>query len=158
MIHFDLILEVAVEILAAAAGSLGFGVLFNIRGKKLLAVVLGGALAWGAFLALFACGMGEPMAYFLVALLVSLYAEGMARLLKAPATVFVAPSLVPLIPGSSLYYTMTYALGGDAVKFFEKAGSALALASALAGGIIISVVFARLIFRPHIAKNEGKKQ
>lgn len=156
MITLDMVLEIALEILAAAAGSLGFSVLFNIRGKKLLAVTLGGALGWAAYLLLFALGMGEPMAYFLVALLVSLYAEGMARLLKAPATVFVAPSLVPLIPGSSLYYTMTYALGGNTAQFLEKAGSALALASALAGGIIISAVFVRILFKPHVPKKEGK--
>jgi uncharacterized membrane protein YjjB (DUF3815 family) len=158
MITLDLILKITVEILAAAAGSLGFSVLFNIRGKKLLAVTIGGALSWAAFLVLFALGMGEPMAYFLVALLVSLYAEGMARLLRAPATVFVAPSLVPLIPGSSLYYTMTYALGGDSEQFLGKAGSALALASALAAGIVISAVFARLLFKPGIFKIGGKKQ
>ena len=158
MIPFDLILEIALELLAAAAGSLGFSVLFNIRGKKLVAVTLGGAIGWAVFLLLSFFGMDEPIAYFLVALLVSIYAEGMARLLKAPATIFVAPSLVPLIPGSSLYYTMAYALGGDSTRFLEKAGSALALASALAAGIVISAVLARLLFRPRMPKNEGKKQ
>lgn len=156
MMNPELILKIALQILAAAAGSLGFGVLFHLRGKKLLSAALGGAFGWSAFLVLSALSVDEPLAYFLVALLISLYAEGMARLQKAPATVFVAPSLIPLVPGSSLYYTMAYALGGDIAQFLEKAGATLALASALAVGIIFSAVLARLLFRPHTTKKERK--
>ena len=157
MIDFVLLFKAFVQILAASVGSFGFGILFNLHGKKLLTVALGGAFGWTAFLLLSAAGMGEVLAYFLVALLISLYAEGMARLQKAPATVFVAPSLIPLVPGSSLYYTMAYALGGDSSQFVEKAGSTLALASALAVGIIVAAIFARVLFKSRVAKQEGKK-
>lgn len=152
----ELFLEMSVQILSAAVGSLAFGMLFNLWGKKLLSVALGGALGWALFL-LFSCfGMREAIAYFLVALLVSLYAEAMARLQKAPATVFVAPSLIPLVPGSSLYYTMAYAFGGDTARFSEKAITTLILASALAVGVMVATVCARLLFRPHIT-TKGEK-
>ena len=62
MTEFELIFKVCVQILAAAVGSLGFGVLFNLRGKKLLATAFGGALAWGAFLLFSFFGMTLPLA------------------------------------------------------------------------------------------------
>lgn len=157
MINWELILKVLAEILSAAVGAIGFGILFNLRDKKLFAVALGGALGWATFLLFSTLGMSEVLAYFLVALLISFYAEGMARLQKAPATVFVAPSLIPLVPGSSLYYTMAYALGGDSAQFVEKAGATLALASALAVGIIVAAILARLLFKNHLPKQEGNK-
>ncbi|MBQ1965266.1 MAG: threonine/serine exporter family protein, partial [Clostridia bacterium] len=44
-----------------------------------------------------------------VAFSMSVYAGIMARVLKTPATTFITTSLIPLIPGGSLYYTMAYA-------------------------------------------------
>ena len=37
-----------VQVLAAWAGALGFSILFNLRGKKLFWVSLGGLLVWAA--------------------------------------------------------------------------------------------------------------
>ena len=39
--------------------------------------------------------------------------EDMARVEKAPATVFYIPALIPLVPGGSLYYAMSYAVRSD---------------------------------------------
>ena len=38
-----------VQVLAAWAGALGFSILFNLRGKKLFWVSLGGLLVWAAY-------------------------------------------------------------------------------------------------------------
>ena len=39
-----------IQLLMAYLGSLGFGVLYNIHGKKLLFASLGGLLAWAVYL------------------------------------------------------------------------------------------------------------
>ena len=87
----------------------------------------------------------EPVNYFIVALLMSFYAEVMARVQKTPTTTFITTSLVPLIPGGSLYYTMASAFESDLPKFIEKAVGTLQLASALALGIIFATTVTRLI-------------
>ncbi len=134
-----------VQIIAAMLGALGFAVLFNIRGVKLLAVSLGGGGAWALQL-LFACFIGDEMlTYFLVAVVVSFYAELMARVLKSPATIFIAPCLIPLVPGAALYYTMSHALDNSWQKFMDSAISTVKIAAALAIGIIVSVVVMRFI-------------
>ncbi len=133
------------QILAGAAGSLGFAILFNVRGSKLVAVTLGGGAAWLLYLLLVGLEIEESMCYFIVAITASLYAEAMARYLKAPATVFISPCLVPLIPGASLYYSMVYAMEGEAERFAARAVYTFRLAAALALGVIASAVIMKLI-------------
>jgi len=66
-----------------------------------------------------------------------LYAEVLARWLKTPTTTFIIVSLIPLIPGSGLYYTMANALSGNSDGFLEKGIYTLELSLALALGIIL---------------------
>lgn len=143
------------QIITGFIGSLGFAVLFNIRGIRLLVAALGGLISWTLFLVLNHLGLNDAVNYFLVALTVSLYAEIMARVLKTPTTTFITTSLIPLIPGSSLYYTMAYAFSSNLERFLEKAIYTLQLASALALGIIIATTFTRIVTE---IKYETQKQ
>lgn len=135
------------QILVAAVGSIGFAILFNIRGRRLLSVAVGGGLCWLLFLLLNRWIENEAGCFFLVAMLVSLYDELMARVLKSPTTVFLLPSLVPLIPGASLYYTMVGAVGKHQADFLARAVHTVELAGALAIGIIASTLIVRVINR-----------
>ena len=99
-----------IQILASFCGSLGFGFLFNIRGKKLLFAALGGLLSWLLFLVLGLSPASEAVRYFLVAAALTLYSEIMARVLKTPTTTFCIVSLIPMVPGSALYYSMAAAI------------------------------------------------
>ena len=136
-----------IQIFAAMVGSFGFGILFNIRKNKLISVTVGGGLGWAIFILSVHMGENEAMGYFVASLLVSLYAEAMARLLKAPATVFIAPSIIPLVPGASLYYTMAHAFDGNTELFIEKAIESLTLASAIAVGVVSSAVIMKLLLK-----------
>ena len=138
-------IDAITQILAGFVGSIGFGILFNVRGKKLLMASLGGLVSWGLFLILSVFINNEPLNYFIVALLMSVYAEFMARKLKSPTTCFITISLIPLIPGGSLYYTMAYAFQSDIEKFAGKGIYTLSLAAALALGIIVATTFTRVI-------------
>jgi uncharacterized membrane protein YjjB (DUF3815 family) len=96
----------------------------------------------------------EALNYFFVAFIISVYAEIMARVLKTPTTTFITTSLIPLIPGGSLYYTMTYAFETNSEKFIEKAIYTLQLASALALGIIVATTLTKLINNLLITRNK----
>ncbi|MEE1278444.1 MAG: threonine/serine exporter family protein [Acutalibacteraceae bacterium] len=138
-------IDAITQILAGFVGSIGFGVLFNVRGKKLLMASLGGLVSWGLFLILSVFINNEPLNYFIVALLMSVYAEFMARKLKSPTTCFITISLIPLIPGGSLYYTMAYAFQSDIEKFAGKGIYTLSLAAALALGVIVSTTVTKVL-------------
>ena len=132
------------QILTGCVGSFGFGILFNVRGKRLLVAALGGLLSWLIFVLLGRVIPSEPVNYLIVSLLLTLYAEAMARLMKTPTTTFITTSLIPLIPGGSLYYTMAYAFQSDGTRFVEKAVYTLELAAALAIGVIAATALAKL--------------
>ena len=135
-----------IQIITGTIGALGFSMLFNIKGKRLLAASFGGFLSWTAFILLGFAIHSEPLRYFLVSVMISLYAELIARVLKTPTTTVLMAALVPLIPGASLYYTMAYALDSDFGKFATKAISTLKLAGALALGIVITTMIMRAIY------------
>ncbi len=117
-------------------GSLGFSLLYHIRGKKLLLAALGGGISWAIYLALAPVLPGEPIRYFLCACFVAFYAEILARLLKTPATTFLIPSMIPHIPGGSLYTTMRYALEKQWQLCLSQAFNTFKLALALALGFV----------------------
>ena len=134
-----------IQILTATVGSLGFGILFNVRGKRLLAVAVGGGAAWALYLCFFALTESLGFSYFLVSFAVSLYAEVMARVYKAPAIIFISPSLIPLVPGASLYYTMSHALSSNTESFLSSALATVIAAAALAIGIITATIATKLV-------------
>ncbi len=133
------------QITTGFVGSIGFAVLYNIRGIRFVFASLGGLFSWSAYLGLGAFIPNEVARYFIVAALISLYAEIMARLLKTPTTTFIITSLIPLIPGSSLYYTMTNAFLGNGGDFIERGIMTLSLSGALAAGIIVVAGFAKIV-------------
>ena len=131
------------QLITAFLGTLGFGLLFNIRGKNLWLAAFGGFLSWGLFLLLGLWLQNEPVRYYLCSVLVSVYAEILARVMKTPTTTFIIISLIPLIPGGSLYYTMASALEGNGARFMENGVYTLSLAIALSLGIILVTSFVR---------------
>ena len=136
------------QILMGALGTLGFNILFNIRGRKLLLATLGGFISWTVFLALEPVLGSEALRYLISAATITVYGEVLARLEKTPTTTFLVPSIIPLIPGSALYYTMNYALNEQWGQFAEQAFYTLQLALSLAVGIIAVTTVVRLI-HPH---------
>lgn len=136
-----------IQIATGLIGSLCFGILFNMREKRLIAAAVGGLLSWGLFVVLSHFILNEPINYFIVAAVVSLYSEIMARILKTPAAPIVTTSLIPLIPGGSLYYTMSSAFESNFTMFLEKAVSTLKLACALALGIIVVTAISQFLFK-----------
>lgn len=134
-----------IQIISGFIGTIGFTVLFNIRGKRMVFTSLGGFLSWTCFVLFSKFIDSEPICYFLVALLISFYAEIFARVLKSPTTTFITVSLIPLIPGGSLYYTMANAFKSDLQGFFERGVYTLQLAAALALGIIVATTVFKII-------------
>lgn len=133
------------QILMGCLGTLGFNILFHLRGRKLLLATLGGLLSWTVFLLLEPLHSGEAIRYLVSAATITIYGEVLARMEKTPTTTFLVPSIIPLIPGSALYYTMNYALNKQWTEFLQQAFYTLQLAFSLAVGIIAVTTVVRLL-------------
>lgn len=139
--------EWLIPIVAAALGSLSFAMFFGVRSRKLWFSALGGALNWGLYLlAMKKMGLPETLAYALGAAAGTLFAEILARIIKTPVTVFVITSVIPMVPGGTLYYTMLGLLQGDKATFVDRGLYTLSAAGAMALGIFAATMLFRLLF------------
>lgn len=127
--------EIVVQLLAACIGSFGFALVFGLHRRYLLPAAFGGVLSWGIFLAAKAWIGTEFLPCLIASALAVLYSEAMARLLKTPATLFVIPSVLPLVPGGSLYYAMSSAVRGELLAARAYGTTTLLYALAIAAGI-----------------------
>ena len=137
--------DMLIQVVTSFFGTLGFGFLFNIRGKKLLYASVGGMLSWLLFLLLQPLTPNEALRYLIVSICSTTYAEILARLLKTPATTFSIITLIPLVPGGALYQTTTAALDRNVEEFVPKLIYTIELAVALSLGIVIvTAIFRRI--------------
>lgn len=129
--------EACFAVIASFFGSMGFAVLYNTRGRRILISSFGGAFFWGLYLVFLNYVKNEYLGFFVSAILITIYSEIWARILKTPATTVLMPTVIPFIPGGALYYAVSAALRTDMPVFAEKARAALGLAAALAAGIMV---------------------
>ena len=142
----------------AALGSLGFALLFRLRPEHLPLAAIGGALNWSVYLLVLNMTDDIFVASMVASIFCALYAEIISKVQKTPATVLLIPSVVPLIPGGSLYYTMIGVVEKDfdSALFYAKLTTQYGLAIAL-GIAIVWTVWAALFQRKPSKNTETKK-
>ena len=128
--------EYVMELVTAFLGSLGFALLFHVRREKLLLASLGGLLAWVVYLLAGYWSGQDVVRYFVSAVVLTVYGESMARVVKCPATLFIITAAVPLIPGGSLYHTMKFFMEGNFTACSIQGLNTVLLAVSIAVGIL----------------------
>ncbi len=131
------------QCLPAFIACVGFGLLFNIHGGVVLCA-MGGVFTWSIYCAVFQATGNDLTAYFWAALFASAYAEAMARIRKYPAISYLVVSIIPLIPGAGVYYTMNHAILGRMDAFVEQGMHTAAIAGVIAVGILLVSTVVRL--------------
>ena len=107
-----------IQLITGAIGSVGFGILFHMKNKYLPLAAAGGFLSWMFFL------LGK--------------AEILARICKETSTSFFVTSVIPLIPGSTLYYCMNSIVEGNTVQALEYGRDTFLFAFGIAAGMSIA--------------------
>lgn len=125
------------QCIAGLIGTLGFGLMFNMHGRGIPFAVLGSVLSWLVCALCMRFGLSEPISYMLAAVVSSFYAEIMARIRKYPATSYLMCALVPLIPGSGIYYTMDFIRRNMLSEAWDKGMLTAAIAGSMAVGVLL---------------------
>ena len=134
--------SIPLQCLAGLVGTLGFGLMFNMHGRGIPFALLGSIVSWIVCSLCMRAGLSEPTSYLFAAMASSIYAEIMARIRKFPATSYLMCALVPLIPGSGIYYTIDLVRRGMLPEAYQKGMSTAMIAGAMAIGVLlISTVF-----------------
>lgn len=143
------------QTLMGALGSVGFAILFQVRGRKLALLFLGGALDWAVYLLCTHNGSGVFFGMLLAAMSAALSSEVFARILRVPVLLLVVPMLIPLVPGSGLYETMRSLIQGDRAGFSHFGSSTILQACAIALGILLAASLVQIV---HVAGGLRKKK
>ncbi|MDE7322138.1 MAG: threonine/serine exporter family protein [Lachnospiraceae bacterium] len=131
-----------VMILTAAVGTLGYCLIINVKRNKIIYGCLGGMFSTFLYCVCVECGLSLLAQNLIPAAVATLYAEVLARIVKAPATVFLIPAIIPLVPGGRLYYTMSAIVdaNADGAKLYARETLIIALGIAV-GIVIVSLAF-----------------
>lgn len=136
--------------------SLGFGILFNIKGKNLLFAAIGGSLGGFLYQQCIDMGLSEINAMFFASMGFSFYSEILARIAKTPVTTFIICALIPLVPGGGMYRTMLAAIQGDVMKALTTGLNTMITAGALVLGILLISTLMKAITKRKLAKEDIK--
>lgn len=134
---------------ATFVACVGFLFVWNIHGSGSWLCALGGFLTWAVFCFADNNGFGYAMCCFFGTLVAASYAEIMARLRKYPAISYLVISLIPLIPGSNIYYTAQQAVQGNMDRFIQEGTLLVITAGIMAVGIILVSSAARILHPIH---------
>ena len=100
--------------LAAGLGTIAFALMFRVRKRHFVDCGVLGTITWFAYMICIRIWNNEAIAVFVSGFAAVLASRVLAVLRRCPATVFLMTSLIPLLPGISLYRTIYYLLMGNA--------------------------------------------
>ncbi len=147
----------AVMILSALIGTFAFALILRLEKKHILPASLAGMLVYALYYLVYYLSSDLFLANFAGALLAAVCAYFLAILYKTPATIFHAASLIPLVPGGMLYYTMDALIRGDAAGFLLHGRNTLRVGLGIAAGIILGGIAVRL-FRSFREKSRTRNR
>ena len=136
--------DVIIQLAAAFAGALGFSILYRLRFRHVLFASFAGMVTWGVYLAVHSLTDGSFIPCLAGALFAAILSEILAHLRKCPATLFLLPAIIPLVPGGTLYYTMSSAVRGDFAAAAGYGRETVICACAIAAGISFATVLREL--------------
>lgn len=132
------------EIICCVAGSLAFAVIMKVPKNSLFFVAIGATLS-SAIERMLADFYGDFIACLTSMICLSFFCELIARTIKEPTTVILMPSTIPLLPGSSIYYAMFYAIQSNTNLFLSYAKATLYAGLGIALGAVISSTLIKII-------------
>ena len=132
-------------LIAAFLGTLGFAIVFKLKGKYLIYISVCGFFNYAIYLTLLFFNFSEFLCATVATMFVAVVAELLARILKAPTVIFTIPGVVPIVPGSGLYYSVRFLLLRDFENFAVVFRSTCYIATGIVFGTVVISVIMKLI-------------
>lgn len=126
---------------------IGFAGYFNVKLKFILIpIALSGGISFLVF-NIFVHFNYNIVGTFIAALLVGIMGERLSVKFKTPSTVFITPGIIPLVPGSGMYYTLLNFVNEDFMQMLNVGTNTLFSAGSIAMGILIGSIFSKSLHR-----------
>ena len=103
-----------VSLVACIPASLAFALFFDVRRSLLAIATVGGVVTWAIYLLHSEYVSAAPFTpTFVASCFAAVFSEVLARRFHTPTSTFFITSVIPLVPGRALYFTMKCALMGS---------------------------------------------
>ena len=142
-----------IMILTSFVGTSAFAIIFRTKKQHILIASVGGALTCAVYALFDSLGAPLFLSNFPASLFAVIFSGVMAKALKTPSTSLVSLCIIPLVPGSSLFYTMSNFIVWNQPQFTLHAQNTLQTALGIAGGIVLESAVVHLL--GHIKKKKA---
>ena len=137
-------IDFLLDVIIAGVSTFGFAILFRVDFKYIGWGVIAGSLSWAVYLL---SGELVPNTFFcalMSAVFATIFSELLAYICKTPTTVFLMQALIPMVPGGSLYYTMSNLIMKDYAAAAVKGIATMEVILGVSGGVVAAslVVYA----------------
>ena len=136
---------IAVRLVTATVGTLGFALIFKVPPKRLPYAMLGGFITWLLYETMMLFTADVVVASFVSALVMALYSEIMARTMRAPTILFLLTGAVPIVPGNGLYQSIRSIMLGNLTDFGNNAKGTLATLLGITLGLGVASITVGII-------------
>lgn len=138
--------SVVVQLISCGVASMGFALVFRAAPRQSFWAGVGGLVNCGCYLLVIHFYGNNLPAIMAGATFVAAYAYAMSRIHKAPATIFLTTSIMPVIPGATLFYMMHGIVQSDYVMAREQTILLGQTCMAIAFGFLIVEIATRYVF------------
>ena len=141
------------DFVACFGATIFYCIIMSLPKKALWISSLSSALTYIVYRAAFLSIESEYMGYLAASCFAALSAEVLARACKMPATIFIFPAVIPLVPGLGLYRTMLCLVRSDMSGFASEGTKTLIISGIIAVTVaVVNAFFRNILKRKPIAK------
>lgn len=133
------------QLISCTIACVGFAYWFNVKGIQVLYSGIGAFFTWAVYYVGFEMTNSNFQATLFGAIFVAIFAQIMARVNRAPATIFLCVCVFPLVPGPNLYYMMYYLVLENYKVAKEEALTLVLTCVGIALGFIVVDIFNKYI-------------
>lgn len=130
-------------LIVASFATVGYSMPIDAPKRSLLSSSLSGGVSYVVYLIILELEGNPFFGAFVAAFLMGIFGECFSRYFKMPATIFILPPLITLVPGGGMYYTMSYLIQDNMDMFIKEAVNTFSIAVALSLGIVASSLFSK---------------
>ena len=127
------------QFLIASFATLGFTFYFYLPKNMVAVTSIFSGIAWVIYKVVVSNYNNYFLAGFLSAFALGIIGECASRIMKKPATLFILPGFIPMVPGAGMYYSMYYLIYQDYSKFVDVTIQTFYIAASLAIGIVFAL-------------------
>ncbi len=128
-------IRLILQVLAAAAGTMGFSLLFGVPARYYPYCGLIGGGGWLGYLCLLPAA-SAAVSTFCATVIVILLSRWFAVRKRCPATLFLISGIFPLVPGAGVYWAAYYTVSNQLPMALETGYGAVKAAVAIVLGIV----------------------